>query len=100
MGRLDVSGCAKLQPWEYGDEGKFSAEVPRKVNLHRPPNNGTLDSLDYDLDLQMSVAATKTTEEVKFEAEHRWVHIDHAVESFQRSMYFLWILRLVGAKLS
>lgn len=39
----------------------------------------------------------KTTEEVKFEAEHRWVHIDHAVESFQRTIYFLWILRLVGS---
>eukprot|EP00434_Breviolum_minutum_P012445 symbB.v1.2.010964.t1/scaffold727.1/size198231/9 len=30
------------------------------------------------------------TQEVKFEAEHRWVHIDHAVESFQRTIYFLW----------
>ena len=31
-------------------------------------------------------------QELKFHPEHRWVHVSHALESFQRTMYFIWTL--------
>lgn len=38
------------------------------------------------------------TQELKFHPEHRWVHVSHALESFQRTMYFIWTPKAKTAK--
>ena len=45
VGRLDVSWTFRAVILrEYGRKVFFYTEVPRKVNLHEPPHNDTLDS--------------------------------------------------------